>query len=88
VSVPIDGESKWVGPPSAEDALNEAKQYRLAAQQYRERHNATDWDHMQAERANDSAQTYALLSMAESLIELTRAVRDLSDRSPGTTSVA
>ena len=76
----LDDGTKWVGPVSAEDALNTAKEYRLTAQRHAEVRNASDYDMDRAERA---AQMYAMLSIAESLVELTRAVREINERGRG-----
>jgi acyl transferase domain-containing protein len=75
-----DGHAKLVGPSSAEDALNKAKLARLTARQVDEQINASDADRAHAQRADREAHTYALLSIAESLVELTRAVREINDR--------
>jgi hypothetical protein len=80
VTVEVGGETKWVGPANAEDALNKAKDNRLTARWHLEQRNASDLDHCQAAEADRTAQTYALISIAESLVELTRAVREINER--------
>jgi hypothetical protein len=79
-TVDLDDGTKWVGPASAEAALNTAKEYRLTAQRHAEVRDASDYDMDRAER---TAQMYAMLSIAESLVELTRAVRESNERGCG-----
>ena len=76
-TVDLDDGTKWAGPASAEDALNTAKEYRLTAQRHAEVRNASDYD---IDRAGRTAQMYAILSIAESPVELTRAVREINER--------
>jgi bisphosphoglycerate-independent phosphoglycerate mutase (AlkP superfamily) len=82
-TVDLGDGTKWVGPASAEDALNTAKEYRLTAQQHAEVRNVSDYDMDRADRAERAAQMYAMLSIAESLVELTRAVREINERGRG-----
>ena len=82
-TVNLDDGTRWVGPASAEAALNTAKEYRLTAQRHAEVRNASDYDMDRADRAERAAQMYAMLSIAESLVELTRAVREINERGRG-----
>ena len=75
--------TKRVGPASAEDALNAPKEYRLTAQWHAEVRNASDYEMDRADRAERTAQMYAMLSIPESLVELTRTVREINERGRG-----
>ena len=59
----LDDGTKWVGPVSAEDALNTAKEYRLTAQRHAEVRNASDYDMDRAEREAGRAATASIVGI-------------------------